>query len=121
MRWLKASKTSGIFALVAVALQIVLSFGHHHEGLRPSDPSLAIVHGGTQAAQSQPASHPGDDGDDYCAICASIYLAASSFVPQAPQLPVPRVSQAVEHFDRTAVIFVSPRRASFQSRAPPLV
>ena len=123
MSSLKASKTSGLAALVAIALQIVLSFGHVHlDGVRHAHPVLTVIGWGGQAAQSLTAPQPGDDdGDDYCAICASIYLAANSFVPQAPQLPVPLVSKAVEHFDRTVVDFVLPRRAPFQSRAPPLV
>jgi hypothetical protein len=109
-------------ALAALALQIVLSFGHVHvDGVRRSDTNSVVAGSGTQAAKSTPAPQSGDDEDDYCAICATIYLAANSFVPQAPALPVPLVSQVVEHFDRAAVIFVLPRRAPFQSRAPPLV
>jgi hypothetical protein len=122
MRRLKASTTSGLLALFAIALQIALSFGHLHlEGVRRTDPGLAALRPGVQSAQLLPAQQPGDDDDQYCAICASIYLAANSFVPVAPELPVPLASQAVEHFDRTAAIFVLPRRALFQSRAPPLV
>ena len=71
-------------------------------------------------SQSVPAQHPGNDADDYCAICATIYLAANSFVPQAPQLPAFFASRLIEHFDRVAVTFIAPRRTPFQSRAPPL-
>ena len=57
--------------------------------------------------------------DDYCAICATVHLLGSSFAAQAPQLPLPFISAAIEHFDRVAFAFVSSRRAPFQSRAPP--
>ena len=37
-----------------------------------------------------PAQHPANHADDYCAICAVIHLTStSSFLPDAPQLPVP--------------------------------
>lgn len=108
-------------ALAALALQIVLSFGHVHlDGVHRAHQSAAVTGSRAQATQPLPAQQPGDDGDDYCAICASIYLAANSFVPQPPQLPVPLASQAIERFDRIAVLFIAPRRAPFQSRAPPL-
>ncbi len=106
-------------ALTALALQLVLSFGHVHlDGIhRVSDRTTVAGH---SARVSQlPAQHPGGDGDDYCAICATIYLASNSFVPQAPQLPVPFVSRPIEHFYRAAVGFIVSRRAPFQSRAPP--
>jgi hypothetical protein len=102
-------------ALAALALQMLLSFGHVHlEGVgRAHWGSAANT---TQAAQPSPAE-PGDD--DYCAICATIYLAANSFVPQAPILPVPAVSRSTTHNDRVAIIVIAPRRTPFQSRAPP--
>jgi len=106
-------------ALAALALQLVLSFGHVHlPGVRR--PALAVS---GSAAQASPlgAPQPGNDADDdYCAICATIFLAANSFLPPAPQLPVPFVSRPIEHFAPVAVDFIVPRRAPFQSRAPPL-
>lgn len=109
----------GWLALAALALQIVVSFGHVHlDGIHHVQPRAVI--GGLQAqAQPLPAQQPSDD-DGYCPICASIYLATNSFVPQPPQLPVPFVSRRIEHFDRATIVFVPPQRAAFQSRAPPL-
>jgi hypothetical protein len=46
-------------------------------------------------------------------------LLGNSFVAMAPALPLPPASHAIEQFDRVAVIFIAPRRAAFQSRAPP--
>jgi hypothetical protein len=107
-------------ALAALALQLVLSFGHgHFGGVHAASYGTTVVGSGARS-QPPPAQQPGDDGDDYCAICATIYLAASSFVPQAPQLPALFASRLIEHVDRIAIIFVAPRRSPFQSRAPPL-
>jgi hypothetical protein len=41
-------------------------------------------------------------------------------LPDAPLLPVPFASRTIEHFGHFAFVFVSPQRAAFQSRAPPL-
>ncbi len=120
MRQLKANRIFSLLALAALALQLVVSFGHVH---------LDGIHGGNRAAilaaaraqAEQLPAQPGDDGDEYCAICATIYLTASSFVPQPPQIPALFYSGTVEHFDRIAIIFVVARREPFQSRAPPLV
>jgi hypothetical protein len=123
MRWVRNSRRFGssYLALAALALQFVVSFGHVHlDGVRRTDPALTVA--GSRAHASQlPAPQPGSDGDDdYCAICATIYLTANSFLPPAPELPVPFVSQTIEHFDRVAGFLIAPRRLPFQSRAPPL-
>jgi hypothetical protein len=122
MRWVRSNKRfGGCLAFAALALQLVLSFGHIHlDGIHRGFAAAHVAAAGVQASSSVPAPQPGNDTDDYCAICATIYLAANSFLPQAPQLPVPFAAQAVEHFDGVAVVFIAPRRAPFQSRAPPL-
>jgi hypothetical protein len=118
MRWVRAKLRAGArLALFALALQIALSFGHVHLG--HVQHAVAIAPSGTQPSGSAPTQQPAGDADDYCAICATIHLSAS-FLPQAPQLPVPFLSRPAENFDRVAVISFSPRRAPFQSRAPPL-
>ena len=121
MRWIHHRRFGSCLALAALALQLVLSFGHVHlDGVHRTYPALAVS---GSAAQASPlgAPHPGNDADDdYCAICATIFLAANSFLPPTPQLPVPSVSQTIERFDRVPVVFIASRRAPFQSRAPPL-
>ena len=121
MRWARhIRRFGGCLALAALALQLVLSFGHVHLGGVHRTYYGTTVAGSSAQVQPLPAQHPGDDGDDYCAICATIYLAANSFVPQAPQLPALFASRLIEHADRGAIVFVVPRRSAFQSRAPPL-
>ena len=119
MQWFRAKLKAGArLALFALMVQIALSFGHLHLGnFRQAVPSLASASTqSTSSAPTQPASH----ADDYCAICATIHLTAISFLPPAPQLRVPFVARSVEHFNSAAVVFIAPRRAPFQSRAPPL-
>jgi len=71
-----------------------------------------------QASRQIPAQNPSDD-EDYCAICASIYLASASFVAVPPQLPVPAGFSRIEHSFAAAFGAIAPRRVAFQSRAPP--
>jgi hypothetical protein len=123
MGWVHRYKRRGaLFALAALALQIVLSFGHVHlDGIVRAGPHTAIA--GThnvalaQAAPQTPAQTPGDD--DYCAICASIFLVSTSFVSEPPKLPVPDVSWRIEPSFSAARGIVTPHRVAFRSRAPP--
>jgi Protein of unknown function (DUF2946) len=120
MRWFRANKTFGSrLALFALAVQFVLAFGHiHHEDIYGSArPALAVAV--PDGSQPLPANHPAKHGDDYCAICAAVSLLGNSFAAAAPTLPLPAASHAIERFDRVAAIFIAPRRAAFQSRAPP--
>jgi hypothetical protein len=102
-------------------VQLVLSFGHVHlEGIRGDADARISLTGQRPASPASPAQHPAHETDDHCAICAIIHLASTSFLPDAPQLPVPFVSQTIEHFDYVAFVFIAPQRTAFQSRAPPL-
>ena len=122
MRWFRANKTFGSrLALFALAVQFVLAFGHiHHEDIyRSARPAAAMAAAVPDGGQPLPANHPAKHSDDYCAICAAVSLLGNSFAAAAPSLPVPAASHAIEPFDRVAAIFIAPRRAAFQSRAPP--
>ena len=122
MRWFRANKTfGGRLALLALAVQFVVAFGHIHRddiygSARPAAATAAALPDGSQPL---PANHPAKHSDDYCAICATMSLLGNSFVAVPPTLPLPSASHAVEQVGRVAVIFIAPRRAAFQSRAPP--
>ena len=127
MGWVQRHRRHGaLLALAALALQITLAFGHVHLNvhLRGSAgdwrPAMAATHRPAlaQASPQRPAQNP-SDGDDYCAICASIFLASTSFTPAPPQLLVPIGFQRIEHSFDSARDCAEPRRFAFQSRAPP--
>jgi hypothetical protein len=122
MRSVRANRRfGGWLALAALALQMVVTFGHVHlDAVHRAAPLLTTAGASVQVAQPSPTPQPQNDADDYCAICASIYLAATSFVPQAPQLPVPFGGKRVALPFVVAYDVVEPRRVLFQSRAPPL-
>jgi hypothetical protein len=122
MRWFRTRKSFGSgLALFALTLQLALSFGHVHlDRFASGLVTATAADAKAPASQPSPQQHPASDADDYCAICATIHLASSSFLPDAPQLPVPLVSQPIEHFVSVAFVFIAPQRTAFQSRAPPL-
>jgi hypothetical protein len=104
-----------------MALQLVLSLGHIHlENLARGSIIASVAASKALSSQKNPAQHPANEADDFCAICATIHLTSSSFLPDAPLLSPPFESRTIEHFDCFNFIFVSPQRAAFQSRAPPL-
>jgi len=111
-----------VLALIALTLQIALTFGHVHlRGLAGTSHAaiaaqVKLAHTPPQA----PAQNPGAD-DDYCAICASIFLASSAFASTPPQLFVPANCQRVEHSFNAASFVAEPPRLAFRSRAPPWV
>ena len=121
MHWARAKRTyCGALALFALALQFMLSFAHLHpeDIFGPGAPSFTL----SAVERSQPLSTdpPPSHHDDYCAICATIYLLGSSPIPEAPPLlPLSFVWQRIDRFDHTVAIFVAVRRQPFQSRAPP--
>ncbi len=123
MGWVHCYKRHGAYlALAALALQIVLSFGHVHlDGTLRAASHVAITRPhNTVIAQTSPpapAQNPGDD--DYCAICASIFLVSTSFVSEPPKLPVPIGFERIERIVSVARGIVEPRRVVFRSRAPP--
>jgi hypothetical protein len=116
------SKWCSYLALLALTLQLVLSFGHVH--VSPiSGPSSAYPVT-TAADVAKPAGshqhHLPAHADDYCPLCALIHLAGTVLPSAPPALPVPPVSarsphQIIVQFDLTA-----PPGALFQARAPPI-
>jgi hypothetical protein len=121
MAWIHRHRRHGaLLALAALVLQILLSFGHVHlHGVAQSAPA-AITHSIALADKNSrtPAPIPADT-DDYCAICASIFLASSAFAPAPPQLVVPASFQRIEHCFKAARPLAESLRLAFRSRAPP--
>lgn len=121
MGWIQRHRRHGaLLALAALVLQIVLSFGHVHlHGVAQSAPA-AITHPIALADKNSqtPAPIPADN-DNYCAVCASIFLASSAFAPAPPQLAVPAKFQQIEHFFHASRLFADPPQLAFRSRAPP--
>jgi hypothetical protein len=120
-------RRGALLALAALALQITLAFGHVHlndlhlRGVSGGSDGAKIAPHHTMLAQTSPqAPAQNSNDDDYCAICASIFLVSNSFTPAPPAVPVPVGFQRIEHsFDHARGCIEQRRRFAFQSRAPP--
>jgi hypothetical protein len=114
-------RRGALLALAALTLQIALAFGHVHLNDLHLRGTMFAPHGAAfaQSSPQAPGQNSNDD-DDYCAICASIFLVSNSFAPAPPVLPVPIGFQRIEHsFDHAYGGTEPRRRLAFQSRAPP--
>jgi hypothetical protein len=138
MNWFRSNiKHGSRIALVALAIQFALSFGHF-EGIGAqagpslqSGPALSDLFYAnslpapdavSQPAQQQPASDHDSDQQpsDACAICAVIAMANSALFATPPPLLFP---QAVEFLYVTAdaeLVHLNSARVVFQPRAPPI-
>jgi hypothetical protein len=116
------------FALAALILQFALSFGHVHArdlfGPNAAHSTSNAVKAWNQSAKLEASAQLPlklADDDDYCSICLSTFLLGTSFIPDAPQPPLP--SQFAAFDPLLASVFnglVQSQRGPFQSRAPPL-
>jgi hypothetical protein len=126
MRWFRTNrKFGGRLALFALAVQFVLFFGHIHPDdiygpLSVASSAASITPSLANKAQSVTSNHRIQLSDDFCAICAAAVALSNSFVAAAPQLPPPLARGTVTRGDRVAAVIIPSRRASFQSRAPPI-
>lgn len=122
MRWFRKHIGQGSWlALVALAINFTLAFGHVHtlDGRDSGRPLvLALVAGDSDQSQNQPANHPDDELCPICMAVAAMGNAQASTPPAA--LPI---ELAEVRIDRPVDQLLSaPRspRAGFQSRAPPI-
>ena len=106
-------------ALFALALQLVLSFGHIHpdDFFRLEAPSSARTAANTAPL---PAPAPALPSHDDCAICVSMAMVGSSVLPAPVALVPPATLVAVFARPIDAPILAVPLRLSFRSRAPPI-
>lgn len=81
MQHRRYQKRAGWLALLALALQLVVSFGHHHDhaGHERTAASSAQCVAATGDACAAPADT--DDDKDGCAICWAMALVAATVLP----------------------------------------
>ena len=127
MKWFRSNiKQGSRLALLALAIQFVLSFGHFH-GVAHAAPAIQSAASLTAPAavrsrRPPPTSDSDRHANDGCAICAVIAMANATLFATPPLLRLP---EAVEFLYRTTdAEFVhlnaAPRRVS-ASRSPDLL
>src|ERR1051326_1031050 len=109
----------GWLALVALAVQLVLGFGHVHLE-STSAPGKFAVHqsGGTGVTPAADKDHE-RQGQDFCAICATLSLVSSSVTPTVAVLatPVSYFQEWISVSEADLIPFGIEFR--FRARAPP--
>src|SRR5205809_2329058 len=122
MAWFQARARWGAYlALLALAFQLAISFGHVHVDRTALISADATAIASTQASSDTPSNRADheDVADDLCPICALIHLAGVLVPAQIPPLPLPNIfrslrQEAAARFDLTAA-----PGARFRARAPP--
>jgi hypothetical protein len=125
MRWVRTNLRYGSWcALLALAIQIIVSFGHAHrvEGFRQGDllsQAAAGIHRQSAIAPGDPTSKPIGLAFEYCAICVVINMGASTMPAQAPASGVPVVVSRVRFSPLAEAATWTFGHLLFQARAPP--
>jgi hypothetical protein len=134
MRWFRSYRLSvASLALFALACQFVLAFGHVDLGRSAGNSNDWVVAATAGKAVSAAASivasadlplsprqnKPGEPGDDFCAICASIGLTGALVIPGTPAVP-PGISFFKQlHWSFAATAASSIDHFYFSARGPP--
>lgn len=108
----------GWLGLLALALQIVLSFAHHHDHEAAGTAAMAAGSFEPGPAGQTPAV-PDDDADEHCAICWVMAVAAGIVLPALAAWAF--VSRRVTARLPGSAPALASSRANhvFQARAPP--
>jgi len=125
MRWVRTNLRHGAWcALFAMAIQIVVSFGHAHgiEGFRQG----AFLPQATAGIDNQSTNDPGDPASksgrpvvDYCAICVVINMGASMIPADAPASGLPVDASRIQFSPHAEAVPSALGHRLFQARAPP--
>jgi hypothetical protein len=116
MRWFRTNGQFGArLALIALALQLLLTFGHVHA---PAALGFTVQTSQSNGTAPQGPSHNGLADSD-CPTCALIQLSAISAPSVAPELPTPVAIDFVAPRPSTEVAVATAPPASFRARAPP--
>jgi hypothetical protein len=119
MRWFRSNVRSGAwFALVAMALQLALTFGHVHASVG-SAASPQVTAQGLVAPTDGPRV-PLKPLIDHCATCALIHLAGAGVPPAALSLPLPHPVAAALLSFRVACEPTSSKPVRVRARGPPI-
>lgn len=134
MRWFRShSFALTSLALLALACQFVLSFGHVHLDRTAgfsSGLSIAAVVGSVIVAPagkvtladlptSPKEKNPNSQGDDFCTICASISLAAALVLPIVLLFLFGTASSERLIWSFTATRIAATNYVHFEARGPP--
>jgi hypothetical protein len=124
MRWFRDNIRQGSWAaLIALAINLALSFGHVHaiDGKGPGHPAGALAAFMSPDDSDHGPGQPDRDHADYlCPICLASAAMASAIAPTPPVLPVAFVIGTIDQPIEQAKAVVEPQHPAYQSRGPPI-
>jgi hypothetical protein len=122
MRWFRSNRHFGArLALIALALQFVLTFGHVHLALLAqavADQELSSTATGA-GGSDKPDGTPNGLAELDCPVCALIHLSAAAAPSVAPVLPLPTATEFVTLRPPADTAATAAPRISQRARAPP--
>jgi len=120
MRWFRSNRYFGArLALIAAALQLVLTFGHVHLALlTAADQEMSRA--AAPSGGSDPSNHnPSGPSELDCPVCALLHLSAATTPAVAPALPPPIAVAFATLTPHASSRLIAAARISQQARAPP--
>jgi Protein of unknown function (DUF2946) len=128
MDWFRSrARGTAFLALFALALQLVLSFGHLHleQVLFGSEHASKLVDGqptvGAASTDDSDEDHPKSHSGAYCAICAIVHLTRCLLISDPPSLLLPKSYLSLQFEPENEAAAVELACTPFQARAPPIV
>jgi hypothetical protein len=122
MHWFR-SKRFGVtwLALFALACQFVIALGHVHPDRINNGAAWAIsANDHYHSAASAPTKKsPNGLAGDLCAVCVSISLASTVFIPTAPAVVAPNSFALIKSWSFAALEIASFDHSPFSARGPP--
>ncbi len=120
MRWFRGNLRHGSWlALIALAVNFALSFGHIHAIGQRSARGL-IVAALASFEHGKTPRHSDGQADYLCPICIAATAVANGLASAPPALPLQLTETALDRTIEPAHFVVEPPRAAFQSRGPPV-
>ena len=116
MHWFRTHIRNGsTLALIALAIQMVLAFGHFHAGHAAAAPGASIEHSQSPSGpdHDRHAAHP-------CDICAITAMASALLAASPPALVVPPITSFRLLQASAASADFGASGLAFQPRGPPL-
>lgn len=121
MRWFRSNVRSGAwFALVAMALQLALTFGHLH--LRVASAASAQLAAKAAVTLPDGSSLPTKPRlvDEHCAVCTLIQMAGAAAPAAAAWLLLPALFASTRFTIRVEHELAASPPLHFQARGPPI-
>jgi hypothetical protein len=117
MTWLRSNiKHGSRLALLALAIQFVVSFGHFHGLAAQAAPAVQSLSSLTQpSTPDEDQQRPGEP----CAVCAVMALANAALSASPPILSLPQAVAFLYSGTEAEFVHLAHIRLAFQPRAPP--